>query len=214
MLFCLSLIFLIISSSCSYYRVATVSTENVKSINSLLLFENDTVRITYNFWALKGLMSFDIYNKLNIPIYFDWKKSAFIPNDRMMSYWQDEVNTEGTSSGSTFYYYGSVSSSSKLKSKSIRQERVGVVPPHSMINSSKYILAPRDIAMKSDAEYSLYNSPLRFRNYLAISSKEQFDNDVMYIDNSFFVSYIQRVKKSKINSYKHPNSFYIPYFVK
>ena len=87
--------------SCAQTRVATVSSENVPKLNNELVFENDTVKITYDFWAKNGIMSFNIYNNFNEPVYFDWKKSAFIPNNKMISYWRDETNTVGTTSASS-----------------------------------------------------------------------------------------------------------------
>lgn len=199
-------------TSCSYYRVASISSDKTKQMNNGVVFENDTIKVTYNFWAKNGAMSFDIYNKLNVPIFFDWKKSAFIPNDKMMSYWQDETNTVGSSSSSAYYLYGGAiggSSKSKSKSKSIRQERVGVVPPRSLITSNKYSLVPAKTALPVQS-YNISNTPLRFRNYLAVSTSEQFDKDVFYIDNDFFVSSVKKVKQSKITTAQSSGAFYVP----
>jgi len=175
----------------------------------MLVFENDTIRVSYNFWAKNGAMSFDLYNKLNIPLYFDWKKSAFIPNDKMMSYWQDETNTTGSSSSSAYYLYGGViGGSNRSKSKSIRQERIGVIPPHALISNNKYtlVLPKTDLLVQ---EYNLSNTPLRFRNYLAVSTSEQFDKDVFFIDNDFFVSNVKKIKKSKIKASQISSAFYM-----
>ena len=196
-----------LATSCAYYKVASVSSDKVVQNNKGVIFENDTIRVTYNFWAKNGAMSFDLYNKLDLPIYFDWKKSAFIPNDKMMSYWQDETNTVGSSTSSAYYLYGGVSGSSKSKSKSIRQERVGVVPPRSLITSNKYTLVPSKTVLPVQA-FNISNTPLRFRNYLAISTSEQFDKNVFYIDNDFFISNVKKVKKSKINSAESAGAFY------
>lgn len=197
-------------ASCSYYRVASISSDKTRQINNGVVFENDTIKVTYNFWAKNGAMSFDIYNKLNIPLYFDWKKSAFIPNDKMMSYWQDETNTIGTSSSSAYYLYGgAIGGSSKSKSKSIRQERVGVVPPRSLITSNKYSLVPAKTALPVQS-YNISNTPLRFRSYLAVSTSEQFDKEVFYIDNDFFVSSVKKVKQSKITAAQSSGAFYVP----
>ena len=95
----------ILLTSCVSYKIGTVSSDS-KELNNNLVFENDTIRISYNFWGKNGLAGFDVYNKLNIPIYLDWKKSAFIPNDKMMSYWQDETNTTGSTLFSNYDYWG------------------------------------------------------------------------------------------------------------
>ena len=198
--------------SCTNYKVATVSSDKAKLVNNKLVFENDTVRITYHFWIKNGAMSFDVYNKLNLPLYFDWKKSAFIPNDKMMSYWQDETNTTGVASSSDYLLYGgSVGRSSVTKSKSIRQERIGVVPPHSIISSNKYSLVTSKTQFPIQ-EFNLSNTPLQFRNYLAVSTSEQFDKDVIYIDNDFYVSKVIKVKKSSLNTLQSSNAFYFDNF--
>lgn len=196
-------------TSCSYYKVASIYSDNTKQIQNGLVFENDSIKITYKFWTLNGAMSFDIYNKLNIPVYFDWKKSAFIPNDKMKSYWQDETNTIGVSASSAYYIYGGTFGGKiKSKSKSIREERVGVVLPHSFISSNKYSLVPPKTTFPIKT-FNISNSPLRFRNYLTISIFEQFDKDVFYIDNEFFVQSVEKIRRSKINTVKSSSAFYV-----
>ena len=102
--------------SCSPAKVATISSSNVPLKNSSFVFENDTVRITYRFWAESGIMDFDIYNKMDNPIYFDWKNSAFIPNDQMVSYWQDVTNTVGSSAAASNWLYNGVITKGASKS--------------------------------------------------------------------------------------------------
>ncbi len=204
LLYLLSLLFI----SCSQYKIASVASNNTQTISNKLVFENDTIKVTYSFWAKNGVMAFDLYNKLNIPLYFDWKKSAFIPNDKMMSYWQDVTNTTGISSSSAYYLYGGViSGNNKTKSKSIREERVGVIPPRSLISNNKYslVLPKTNFSVQS---YDFGNTPLRFRNYLAVSTSEQFDKNVFYIDNDFFVSSVKKIKYSKLKSAEIGSAFY------
>jgi len=193
--------------SCEYYKIATVSAYNTKQIDNLLVFENDTIKVSYDFWDKRGAMRFSIYNKLNVPLYFDWKKSAFILNDEMMSYWQDETNTVGSSTSSASYLNGSVING-KSKSKSIRQERVAALPPHSLISSYKYSLVPVNTSLPIQ-EFTISDTPLRFRNYLAVSTSEQFDKAVFYIDNAFFVSSVEIIKASKVLSWVSGNAFYM-----
>ena len=109
---------ILLLTSCSYYNVVSIASDKTKQTSSGLIFENDTIRITYKFWAKNGVMNFDIYNKIDMPLYFDWKKSAYIPNDKMMSYWQDETNTVGYSSSRAYSLYGGgIGANSKSKTK-------------------------------------------------------------------------------------------------
>jgi len=61
------------------------------------VFENDSVRINYNFNELGGIMSFSLFNKLDKPVYLDWKNSSFIYNGEKNNYWIEESNTVGSS---------------------------------------------------------------------------------------------------------------------
>lgn len=198
-------IFIIILYSCSPCKVATVVAEKLPLTATGFVFENDTVRITYHFWAYKGQMQFDIYNKTDMPIYFDWKTSAYIPNDKMVSYWQDVTNTEGVFYTSRLYGGSGVGAG---KSKSTHQERIGVVPPHSMITNNQFNLVKKYSEVEQSGTYEKNNTPLRFRNYLTLCTNEKFEGKVTSVDNSFFVASIKKVSSSKVDKYKAPNTFY------
>jgi hypothetical protein len=72
---------IILLSSCSkYIQVFETSSTNTVSENENWVFETDTVKVTYEFWMNKGVMAFTVFNKLDIPIYIDWKNSSFIYN--------------------------------------------------------------------------------------------------------------------------------------
>lgn len=195
--------------SCTPAKVATVSSQNVQLKNSAFVFENDTIKIAYRFWADNGIMDFDIYNKLNQPLYFDWKNSAFIPNDQMVSYWQDVTNTVGSSSTSSSWLYGGVVSSSRGASKSVRQERIGVIPPHSLINKRDFKLVKSDLQLPKPDNYTIENSFLNFRNYLMFSTNEKFEGHALTVDNQFYVSNIKMIKYKKRESYKAQNGFVV-----
>lgn len=197
--------------SCTPAKIATVSSVNVPLKNSTFIFENDTVKITYHFWADNGIMNFDIYNKLNDPIYFDWKNSSYIPNDQMVSYWQDVTNTTGTSSTSAYWLYGGVTTSSRGVSKSIRQERIGVIPPHSLITKKDFRLVKTFTEVSKNGSYTKENSFLNFRNYLMFSTNEKFEGKAITIDNLFYVSDIKTIHYSKREMYKAQNSFIIKF---
>ena len=152
--------------SCTPAKLATISSENVQLRNSVFVFENDTVKVTYHFWAEDGIMNFDIYNKSNTPIYFDWKNSAFIPNDQMVSYWQDVTNTVGNSSSSSSWLYGGIISSTRGASKSVRQERIGVIPPHSLITKNDFKLVKSSKEFPTAGSFTKDNSFLIFRRFI------------------------------------------------
>jgi hypothetical protein len=74
----ISLIFLISLSSCSFIQLFEVSSQNLNNSGQYFEFENDSVRIIYDFYSKGGTMSFLIINKMKVPLYIDWRKSSFI----------------------------------------------------------------------------------------------------------------------------------------
>ena len=205
----LLLLFLIsLFSSCVQCKLITVSSENIPLRFKGYEFENDSIRINYRFWGYKGKMEFDIYNKTDVTLYFDWKISAFIPNDKMISYYEDLTNIEGVK-----YTYRQYRSSGTNIAKTVakNQERIGVVPPHSLITNSQYKLVKKYVEVFQNGIFNNVNTPLRFRNYLTFSTNEKFDGKVSTIDNIFFVSEIKKISFNKANFYKGPTVFYASY---
>lgn len=146
------------------------ASEACKEYQGLHVFENDTVAIAYYFWANRGVMGFSVFNKLNVPLYIDWKKSSFILNGQKLNYYSEDISTttitqSQTQSASmsvrasnTYSYVGpalrdyfksTLSSSITLgteytlgfsQSVSTKDERVTFIPPRSYYTSSKHHL--------------------------------------------------------------------------
>lgn len=182
------------------------------------VYENETVRITYAFWSKQGQMAYTVYNKLSVPIYIDWKKSSLVSNGQKISYWRDEVKTSSYLNGRL--YSTAISESSwagifrgSYSSQTIKPERITFLTPHSAITrlqnslfnySSWEISKPYlkttlkkayDLGTMS-ASYNSYettNTPLLFRNFLTISTTENFTTE-SYIDNGFYIANVYKVK--------------------
>lgn len=178
-------------------------------------FENDTVKISYYFWEEGGVLAFSIYNKLDVPIYVDWKKSSYIRNEDKYDYWIDEQNSESNSLYAAVRYkgvltgWGTVGASS-TSSKTVKPERITFIAPHSkykkytfslynpkgtLIDTSVSLeLVPSKVNPKKQVgiysrSYNYSNAHTTFRNFLTISTSEKFDKEV-YIDNTFYISKI------------------------
>lgn len=198
------------------------TTSGIKS-DKLYYFENDTLKITYSFWEKNGTLAYSIYNKLSTPIYIDWKKSSFISNGVKHDYWVDETITHSSSyrvgsSSLSYGYYGLLglsTTSTAGTSRSLKPERIIFIAPHSNTVSAKFSLYSSDAQkLKPGAKSSSLNisnsnkatpityvefdesdSPLTFRNFLSISTTENFQKEE-YIDNGFYVSRISQIKMS------------------
>lgn len=195
--------------SCSPTKVAQISSEQLTAGMNGFVFENDTVKITYRFWDNKGRMEYDVYNKLDQPIYVDWKTSAFIPNDKMVSYYRDETNAEMVSS--SYYVFGKYSgaSSTAAKSKATHQERIAVIPPQAMITQKDYSLIKKFADIPMGGDFNKGNSPLVFRNYIVLATNEKFEGKSSHINNTFYISSIKKEKGDKYEKQKSQHAFFV-----
>jgi hypothetical protein len=203
----------------------TKGIEKVKEQGSSYVFQNDSLAITYTFWAKKGVMAFSVYNKLDIPIYIDWKKCSFISKDKKLNYWDDEKTVNGTSyttgyvyRGSALFvpnYFGGTVSTQTISSP----ERVTFIPPRSYYSRGEFMLTPMNwydiekmtkTTIPSQAkpgkevdakiiELGYEKSPFIFRNFLTWSTKENFEKEI-YLDHEFYVSKVTMVKASEFST--------------
>ncbi len=213
-IFLLSII--LVSCAKSFIQIFDTATTNTEFKDNFFIFESDTLKITYSFWASNGIMSFAVYNKLDKPIYIDWKNSSFIYNDSKLNYWIDEIQTNMVSYYSGYYYNGPLlkpgftinKGVETTTSSSIKLERITFIPPKSNYYRSQFYLMPGDgynmdlnckktnlprndkPKMKTTVYsevFTMTNSPLRFRNYLAFTFKEN-STQIFFVDNEFYLS--------------------------
>ncbi len=242
----------IILSGCkSYIQIFDTATTNTEVIDNFFVFETDSIKITYSFWAANGVMTFAVYNKLEKPIYIDWKNSSFIYNDNKLNYWIDEIQTNMASYYGGYYYNGpllrpGVTSNEGIQtmaSASFKPERVTFIPPKSNYYRSQFYLLPgnyysmdfncqkiklprndnpKKTTIVYNEDFTMTNSPLRFRNYLAFSFIENA-TQFFFVDNGFYLSsakemdfrhhrgqyIVQEGAETYQKPYKKPTSFYI-----
>ncbi len=113
------------------------------------------------------------------------------------------------------YGFSSAASASAYVAKTIKPERVTFIPPKSIIYMSPYYLTEKDYSDKNGSTQTIEkradkpkkkkttiytksftenNSPLVFRNFITVSSTEDFKNE-SYIDNGFYVNEIKLIDK-------------------
>lgn len=179
------------------------------TLNKDNTFENDTVRISYSFWSEGGVFSFSVYNKLSVPLYIDWKKSSFVKNSDKLNYWSDEVITQSTGTRITglSYWGNSLLSLETGFSSSVKPEQVTFVAPKSTIYKIQFALHektarklhedpktitvarndnPKQTTTVKFVEYNENTTPLRFRNFMTLSTSDKFDKE-FYVDNGFYL---------------------------
>jgi hypothetical protein len=215
-----------------YVQVFETTSENKNlKVDNKYVYENDSIKITYNFWEDKGIMSFSIYNKLNKPLYIDWKKSSYVNNSVKLNYWEDiEISksyertagvTYRSNSNNRFYIsnYGGVTNSITSK-----PEKITFIPPKSNYIRSQFNILPiSQLKIKNYTTIQIENlnkkgisdeilekklskseTPLIFRNFITFSFTENFDNE-FYVDNEFYISTVLKMKKSQFENFLYLN---------
>lgn len=209
------------SCSTSFVQIFDTATTNTSLRDNYFVYETDSLRITYSFWDSKGVVSFAIYNKLDKPIYIDWKNSSFIYNDNKLNYWVDEAQTKSSSYYGGYYYAGPLikpgftitEMAQSTNSSTIKPERITFIPPKSNCFRSQFYLLPvANFDLKLDSksfsmprnddpskeeniyyqDFTYNNSPLRFRNYLSFSFSEN-SQQFFYVDNEFYLTSVKEM---------------------
>jgi hypothetical protein len=188
-------------TSCSTYQYVTLESPIKSEKSSAFVIENDTVRLTYDFSGKQGPVTIGIYNKLKVPLYVDWSKSALIIGDERIPYYNNNstINADLTSSGlrSSTYRTGSI------EGVITNNDVYSFIPPQSLAKESQLVLKSNLFSLSkfpSTLEKNRVNgmkvtsfyftretSPLNFRSFLTLSTDQNF-NTPIYFDHSFWVS--------------------------
>lgn len=187
--------------------------------NKEYVFDNDTVRITYRFWAHHGKFEFSVQNKLNVPIYIDWKKSNLIYNGKPNVYWVEEtvVKSKSVTTGIGFRgSYGVSYGTAATSGESIERpkERITFLPPASTIERNEYsiesayyylmdlTIEPENVPNESNPKkitkvytqgFQEETSPLHMTNFLTFSTSENFENE-WFVRNNFYLEEISEME--------------------
>jgi hypothetical protein len=199
-------------------------------------FENDSVRIIYNFNGHNAPINITVENKLRVPVFIDWQRSSLIINDRSVSYVPIQVKIEGTTESSS-YYNGNQGNGYSVRSGNINATAslppsIDFVPPHSYFTRNPMGLTNKfiDYVPATDYHKVKYSategysipvkaavftegtSPLQFRSYLTLMVGDRDAFPVAY-EHSFFVSQLIRSTEGPgtmwMNSAERGNQFFI-----
>lgn len=176
------------------------------------------MKVTYDFCKQNGSMDFVVLNKLNIPLYIDWRKSSFIYNGVKLDLWYDatSIKSLGINNYTWGSYYNNYYSTQTSNSVMVKQERITFIAPNSTIKKETFVIYPQKTDIPSDVkpikEHSLWsngeligvrrlkfdlsNTPASFRNFMTLSTTERFDKE-FYIDNGFYISGVMQIKESE-----------------
>jgi hypothetical protein len=200
-------------SACSTYQMNTIRSTNttLDEKGGGFKFENDSLKITYAFAGQDIPIHVTIYNKLNEPVYVDWRRSALISDNQSYSYADDAVQINGDVSGVSIgrgitYSAGSVNAQATLP------QNVIFVPPHTQITKNiskfnreklKYIASDSFVKAKVQgyglgdenvkiAKFDKNNSPYLFKSYITVYTLDGNTPKLTAYQNDFYVSEIMR----------------------
>lgn len=205
LLLILAILFL---SSCSTYRYFTIDSGDFpKNQRQELVWENDTLSVTYKFRGEGGLMTIAVFNKLNQPLYINWKKSALINDGQFVSLFNKTVIVSGTIETTNYAIDKQWTvGSSRLSASFDLPEGIDFLPPLTGLNNDlihvaditwKNVLMPEDvrpeklknqegIVTKFNRIYFEYSkSPIRFKTYLTLALGQTADQEFS-VQHSFY----------------------------
>jgi len=130
-------------SSCSTYQYLTLDSSQLsKNDKKQFVWENDTLRLIYDFNGPGGPIAVQIYNKTSQPLYVNWKKSAIIRDQRSTSLFDRNVLIDGSVSSYSYHRFGAISATSGSFTASFSlPEGVDFVPPNSAIDKGLLAIA-------------------------------------------------------------------------
>ncbi len=215
-----------ICAGCSTYQYAVLDGDLNRDQSYQFIHETDSIRVKYSFMGENGPIQIEIFNKQTQPVYVDWKKSSLIINENTIPYWKDESIINATSAGYNLNWMPTYTTNRSQTDGIIsRAVSINFIPPQSSVTHNSIFIKQEFFQLpqpSSDNEmklnpngatalkytYQPENSPLKFRSYLTLSSKEDFSK-TMVLDNHFWVT---EIMQSSIEPSLFPgkiNQFYI-----
>jgi hypothetical protein len=134
----LALILLALSSCSTSYQYLTLNSSEVqKNDKKEFIWENDTMRLIYNFHGEGGPIAMTIYNKLDKPLFVNWQKSAIIRDSQAISLFNSKVQVTGSYHGNSIRWTRDFSSTygTSLSSFNV-PEGMDMIPPGSYVTKN------------------------------------------------------------------------------
>ena len=204
-------VILLFFNSCASYRYYTINSAGVtQNDKHEFVIENDSLRLVYNFNGFNAPVNITIKNKLSVPVYIDWQRSALIVNDQAISYVPAEMRIDGGFYGSSYKYgnsSGYKTTSGQIQATASLPPSVDFMPPQTYLTKSQLSIPNRFIGQVPEtafyrekykvmegrtvfvkrANFTEATTPLRFRSYLTLMVGE-LTNKPLTLEHSFYIS--------------------------
>ncbi len=192
------------SYSCCTYQYYSVEGTLAKSQFSDFFYENDTLQIIYTFNGINGPVTTKIYNKLEIPIYINWKKSfsningkSFFDKDNM-EYINDSLNADNFPY-SSFPKTERIDPQSQLVTVHTNLNNQFIKVNKSQNHDFIYKQNPHSKYPSKIKEYKFTenDSPIFYKNHISYSASPE-NKDLNFIESEFWVSKIFKTTQNDI----------------
>lgn len=188
-----------------------------------VVYENDTFRVEYNIWGPGGIMYYRVYNKLSVPLYVNWFKSAYLKWDTKYnytgnyrdvafipphSYVENPVAYILLRDQSVASYVSTSGGNTVIENVDIRND----------VNAAKEKV---DKTWKKSGQTTIYsktynrsNTPLAFRNFITLSICENADEctnlkNFIFIEHSFYVTKMTEMDTRQFNGKGTQTKMYV-----
>ena len=183
-IFYLSCLFILIFTSCVRYQFISIGSNLKETANKEYLMEDDTVSLKYSFSGEDFPITLTVFNKLQQPLYFDWKSSVVIMNDNQIN---DAFNCENQVASIA------PQSSTTVKTNNLSDKFIPLSPQDKITDSG--FATSNGITSVKVHVFNEENSPVYFRSVLALSTQKDLSSPLFY-DHPFWVSGIYQTMDS------------------
>ena len=200
-------------SACSKYQIHTLSSLKTPKDEQTgdFIIKNDTLEMVYKFNGENGPLEVQIKNKLDEPLYVNWKKSALIIGDKAFSYSGNKIglNAEYNGTSGTGLSLSDLQvQSGKITGTATLPEEIAFIPPHAKIEKKLLSVTTGLIPFVSDSlkkirvsqangetsyvvkasRFSRENSPLVFKSYITLYLEKDKNLQILPYENEFYIS--------------------------
>jgi len=215
----LAVIPLLFCVSCAHttFQYSTLSSPDIiKNDRHEFVMENDSLRLIYNFSGKSGPIQITIQNKMGVPVYIDWQRSAMVVNDKIKPYMQAEMKIKGRFESTSYQTGRYGANNGELQAIVVHQSTTDFIPPGAVINKRpmyvsgfngripdtafhtfKFTVAKGTTVKVKKATFTEVTSPLRFRSYITYMIGEPGSKSFAF-ESNFFVSEIMNTGSGPI----------------
>jgi hypothetical protein len=180
-----------VMSGCMTYQYVTLDSTLPKTPEGAFRIENDTVLVTFHYEGFNCPARIKVYNKLDVPLYVDWRRSAFVVNGQTLQIGNDNSVINASQNSVEVKVTEMFSSSSgQIEGSIVKTPQLGFVAPRSFAQSREITLQGNALSLGDEPGvrsrnpargfiirtryFDRDNSPVSFRTYLTLSTRNDW----------------------------------------